>query len=630
MLLDIPTTLYFLASFAGVLSLLFVFPRMQPRLAAALGRLSSRAFHGSTGEIPKFALVRIAFGILLTWRAYDITTLLVPVDHGQAYFTAFMATNILTGVMLMTGLFTQWSLLFLMIFQWQQGELVLGTSTLGNDIAAILALVLFWTNSGRYLSLDAVLIRRCAWIRPFLLYFKTAPTPATLRTAKTLGLFSYWLVCLFSLSMHLNEPAWMTGFAGPQLLSSNFMSGPYLYFSQYFEQHEWAVLLARIGLWMMLPWYLLVFPAALAGGWARLYAIGWGLAFFFLSKFVLILGWLAEIELLLWAALFWSHRGIDHAQRFAVAFDDTCNLCDRTVQFIRRVDLFDRVILKPASQNKEWLAEYGISYARAMEDLHGVDLKTGHISAGYQFYIQLSQQVVLLWPLYPILLLGKWLAVGPAIYRYIAARRKRLFGVCTIPLPKTAPRQFAQGEDRWQPRLVAAGSLHVMLLGFCFFLATPAPFVGHKGWPNSLALSAHIYGIAPINVFNHMDLKMNENWFTLELIDDPKTPMMIPVFTSQGTRLSYNRSDRIIFGDTVRFRRASIGKTECLYPQFAEHVDYPAKIYMHHRRLSPGEHRFRYTQYYRKNPDETLILKNRFVLNETTIRCTVDFTLLNP
>jgi hypothetical protein len=115
-------------------------------------------------------------------------------------------------------------------------------------------------------------------------------------TAKWLAPFSYWLVCLYSLSMHLNEPAWRTGTAGPLLLSNNFVSRPYEALGDLFTGNHWAVLLARLAMWSMLPWYLLLLPCVLIGSIARIYAITWGFLFFVFSLTVLELSWLPEIQ----------------------------------------------------------------------------------------------------------------------------------------------------------------------------------------------------------------------------------------------------------------------------------------------------------------------------------------------
>jgi predicted DCC family thiol-disulfide oxidoreductase YuxK len=628
MYLGISHYLYFFLTLLGLLLVTRYCPGIVQRTEATAELLSRRAFHSTLGELPKFALIRIALGVILTWRAYDILTLLTPSDYMHGIIMLAAWANVLTGILLILGLLTQWSFAYLLLVQWQQADWWLGTSTLGNDVAAILVLMLMLVNAGRYHSLDSLLARVIPRLRPWLLYYASATSAAAINNAKLIALFSYWLVCLYSLSMHLNEPAWMTGVAGPQLLSSNFMSTLYAPLIKVFEQSEVAVQLARIVLWMMLPWYLLLFPAVLAGGRLRQYAIAWGVLFFIVSKFVLQLGWLSEIELLLWLGLFWCGSGIAHGRRFAVAFDDTCNLCDRTVQFVRFVDIFDCVELRPASANKEWLKRYGIGYERAMRDLHGIDTKNGHIHAGYDFYIALSKEVALLWSLYPFLLLGKWLFIGPAVYRWIATRRRSIFGVCKLPSPKAAPRTFEESDDRWQARWVATVTLHVFLLGFFYVLAIPAPYIGHGGWPTKLANDAHIYGITPINVFNRTDLRMAENWFTLHLLEGA-TATLAPLLSENGERLSYHRSDRVYFGATLLWRRMTIGSEGCQFEKSRPIIEYLAKVDLHARGKPPGEYHYLLTEYFEPIADSELLQQNLYVRGRTTSPCTLEWIVSN-
>jgi hypothetical protein len=299
------------------------------------------------------------------------------------------------------------------------------------------------------------------------------------------------------------------------------------------------------------------------------------------------------------------------------------------VQFVRVVDIFDRVELRPASHNKEWLARYGISYERAMEDLHSIDSETGRIDAGYDFYIALSKEVALLWPLYPILLVGKWLLVGPALYRWIATRRKGIFGVCKLPSRKAAPRAFEEGDDRWQARWVATVTLHVLLLGVFYFLAIPAPYMGHSGWPTKLANDAHIYGITPINVFNRTDLRMVENWFTLHLLEGGAATLA-PLLSENGERLAYHRSDRVYFGNTLLWRRFTIGSQGCLLERSSSIIGYLARVDLDARGKPPGEYRYRYTQYLEPIADPELLRQNRYIRGKITSPCTLEFIVSNP
>ena len=197
-------------------------------------------------------------------------------------------------------------------------------------------------------------------------------------------------------------------------------------------------------------------------------------------------------------------------------YDDKCNLCDGTLKFFTKIDIFSALKPKPASLNKKELENYGISYEMAMEDLYAVDTKTNKIVSGYDMYF-LTKRLFLFSILFPIFLIGYSFRLGPAIYNFIALRRRKLFGICEIPSTKT---DYLQSVKIADTHPFETGTLmHIVLLGIFYFLAIPmvstlenkiSPLV-----PSSLRSSAHVYGITPINVFNKTDLEMSENWFVL-------------------------------------------------------------------------------------------------------------------
>lgn len=53
------------------------------------------------------------------------------------------------------------------------------------------------------------------------------------------------------------------------------------------------------------------------------------------------------------AGWFWQSKFMSGANVLNVAYDDRCNLCDRTVTFVKAVDVFGRVELKPLSKNQD-------------------------------------------------------------------------------------------------------------------------------------------------------------------------------------------------------------------------------------------------------------------------------------
>lgn len=632
--------LLFYASAATLLLLSMAFADSVQRAFTLVASFLDRrgAFRSDpVAERPKFALIRIAFGLFMIERAAWIIVYLYPSDWSDPLVLTVAFGNLLVALLVTAGLFSQASFAYLILFQWQFGDLALGTSTLGNDIGAMLALLLMFTNAGAHYSADAILMRRSGLLgavaRAF--YFKHGiPSTSVVQNAKLVAITSYWFVCIYSLMMHLSESAWMSGVAGPHLLSNNFMSRFSTEFEWFFQLNEWTVLLGRFSLWAMLPWYGLVLPLLLVGRVARFYVIGWGLLFFTLSGVVLQLGWLAQFEFLLFAALFWERKFIRNPGSLQVAYDDRCNLCDRTVTAIKWLDIFRRVELRPVSKNQQWLSEHGISEADALTDLYGVEpLRGDRQSAGYDFYITLARNVFLLLPVYPILLLGKATGIGPWIYRLIADRRVRLFGTCQIPTAKPNHAAIVV-EPPVNPGFVSpAIQAHVLLLGFIYLIMTPAPFAGWQGVPlpslirpiaTAGAQAAHLYGITPIDVFNRTDLRMAENWFTISVEAENGEEDLLPIFSETGKRLDMHYSDRIYFGNTLRIRRSMINGEGCRFDdyheQFSRLARYNVSAYGDGGSLI-------YRQFFRPLADDARLLAGQFVPNKTQLVCTVRFDL---
>lgn len=595
-------------------------PVIRQMLSRFAVSLETRAFPTSTPyEFKKFALLRIALGLIVFVRGLSVYAGLLETE----YFTSVGIWNtveIIAGALLVIGFLTQWALIFLAGFMWHLGDIAVAKSTLGNDIAAILAVLLFLVNAGKYLSVDAQLVKYSTRIRRVFLYYDGTPNQETISLAKFSAIASYWAVCVYSVAIHLNEPAWMDGSAGPLLLANNFMSKWHEYFTLLFASSELAVALAKGSLWMMMLWYPAVLPFVLLGGYFRQYVIIWGWLFFALSLFVLQLGYLAEIEILLWLALFWTSVGLHKKSTLQVLYDDRCNLCDRTIQFITFIDLFGQIKLRPLSQNKTLLNEHSISEEQALTDLFGIRTSDRSTYQGYDFYIQLSKTLIFLWPVLPLLLLGKALRFGPVIYRFIAARRTKLFGVCVLPRKK-----FLREEQQvaTQSRLAHGVTLHIIVIITLFLAATPLPYLGWTPTRHIGAQAAHLYGIPPINVFNKTDLRMAENWFVIRSLDFDER---LPIFAEDGSRLSMHKSDRVYFGHTLRIRRRAIGKA-CQFELRKPMIDYLTQIYLQQRKASSGDYTFHYKQYNQPLASSEEIKKNQFIPAETRLFCESTYTL---
>ena len=81
------------------------------------------------------------------------------------------------------------------------------------------------------------------------------------------------------------------------------------------------------------------------------------------------LGMLGYYEFLLWIGIFYKKGFRD---KLEVYFDDSCNLCDRTIKFISIVDLGNKVKFYPISENEKRLEGISVSKVRGGERLNSL------------------------------------------------------------------------------------------------------------------------------------------------------------------------------------------------------------------------------------------------------------------
>jgi predicted DCC family thiol-disulfide oxidoreductase YuxK len=284
----------------------------------------------------------------------------------------------------------------------------------------------------------------------------------------------------------------------------------------------------------MLVWQIGLLPLVLLSRLTRVAAIVWGAIFFTFSAYVLAIKTLGTYEYVLFVLIFWSHAWIDGRGRRAlmIFFDDRCNLCDRTVKILAAVDLFHRLEFRPLSINVALARHHGVSEDEALTDLVGVT-PGGRIYRGYDLYRRISATVALMLPLWPLLFLGQALRLGPLVYRLVADRRRRLFGVCA--LGSHEPRM------EWVPATLTKSSVTSSAVSLTFLVlfvayAVRLPLISNA-LPQLSSVSRLTFGRSPlafglgmIDVFNEADLKLYRHVQRWELIGadgkivDPSSP----------------------------------------------------------------------------------------------------------
>lgn len=519
-------------------------------------------------EVVRLEIARILCGLILAHRTL-YTILYLPPDSTPAELLA--AWSIFAAALsFAAGVLTPAAGLFLLLLS-HPVDNVLRTATLGTDVLQMLLLVLVFAPVGQALSLDAAWGERVPVWRGALGALRRLfgpPTVVRLSVLRFLGLVSYGVLCLYSVFFHFTDPAWMEGYANALLLTSSYLSQHHGLFREWFAAHpQIALRIAEAALYAMIAWELLLLPFVLLGAFTRNIVVVWGVLFFLVSTFVLQLGWLPYYEYVFWAVLFWQGAWLNASGRATIEllYDDRCNLCDRTVRFLSRADLFGVVSFRPLNRNQELLARHGISTGEALQDLYGID-RSGRVFTGYDLYAELARRMLLLVPARPLLVIGRWLRVGPLVYRWIAARRIRLFGVCerAAPLPPNMRASLEEKPQARQPMLTALLATYVVLLAAFLprlaLLPAPAHSLGPVRELDELARrwlgQAHkLVGLNEINVFNANDLRMSEGFFTVEARGEDGVLRMLPYTGPAGERLAWHYSDRVYFANSLAYRR---------------------------------------------------------------------------
>lgn len=515
-------------------------------------------------DAQKLNLLRIVLGVSFLDRTLNIAQFVYfgPADP-VAQVTCVVV--ILLAIMLTVGFMTPVAAIALLFGNTLLFDNYFRTYTLGSDVLSILLIVFALLPAGTHLSVDRWILDKKGALSPAVgkLYALVGgPTFYRAVLAKSAAMLSYGLLCIYSALAHIHDPAWLTGEAGPLLLTSSYLTSHFDFFRRLFADWPLAVSAFKLSMYVMFVWYFGFIVFSVIGGILRKFVIAWSILFFGLSTFVLDLGWLGIYEFILLAALFWDRAFLNRrgASTLHILYDDRCNLCDRTMRIIRMIDLFAIARFRPLSKNLPLAASHGIDHAQAMTDLYAIDARRGRTYAGYAFYTEIAKRLFLALPFYPLLILGRLIWIGPAAYRYIADRRTRLFGVCQLP---TDPDRL---ESRTWPAAVTNagrapagralfGSYMVLHLLFACLYLTSLPGIGSK-LGHFLRTMTHVNGYMRIDVFNAHDLTLSEHWFTIAADHGDGRQALLPFVGTNGERLAWHKSDRVYFGNSLLWRRS--------------------------------------------------------------------------
>lgn len=494
--------------------------RTQEWLMGAVRSANGFPEYSNVSDIHRIEVVRIIVGLIAAYRYGEILFASIYLDNATAIMWSLAA--VVLSILVALGLFTHVAIFLLMSSSNILIDNFIGASTLGTMVLSVVLLMCLLAPAGTALSIDSRLVRkggRTAGLIQSLWVFGSNSSSGRIIIAKLAALFAYSCICLYSVTWHLNDDAWLSGYVISWTLLSPAANPKYSGLVWWFyETMPWlAVNLGRVACYGMFIWYVAILPGVFIGGLFLRIVVIWGLAFFLVSTFVLPLSYLGIYELLFWFALFARSTVFGGKEnQIMIFYDDRCNLCDRTIKFLAFIDVFHVLSFLPIRSNLELAGRYGITLESGLKDLIGVHSRLSETYRGYCLYSKLSRIVFVLWPLFPFLLLGQITRVGPAIYRWIAERRIRLFGVCTFSdVPKRAVHRVSDSEEiKGQSIANLAIFLTLVILSLAFLVRLPIQ--GSHTQENWLSYSSRMllgatpiaFGIGKINVFNLQDLKV--------------------------------------------------------------------------------------------------------------------------
>lgn len=511
-------------------------------LASWLRRRGLFSETDTSSEYHRIDLLRIAIGFLVSWHYGG--ELYHAAVFGDLSDIIMLSVVVCLAIMLTVGFLTPVAATALLLVMNTIFPSVTSTLSIGTMVIGMCLIPMVVAPAGHTLSIDSALMRRkpIAWV--YSLW--GAPTLDRSQLGCFIALLAFSAINLYSGLNHLGSETWRAGLSTGTILLSETSNRNYFQSARWaYEQAPWLYIGASfVTTWGMLVWQILFLPLILISKWTRFVVMIWAACFFVASAHVLSIKMLGVYEYVLFAIIFWSSWMIIPKRTIKVLFDDRCNLCGKTVRTIGALDLFRRIDFRPLSQNIEYANQNGVSEEEALTDLVGVD-DNGKIYSGYDLYIRLSAIVLLLLPAWPVLVVGKLTGVGPMIYRFIADRRRKLFGVCELGTYRPR-RDWTPIVARDRPSVAVGMIIGFMILLIPFVTTLPhvQPALGRNAMRVSRAFAYSapysVFGVGPINVFNELDLKIYRGHVHFTVYDPAsiETPVDLRLSELEQTRLT--------------------------------------------------------------------------------------------
>jgi predicted DCC family thiol-disulfide oxidoreductase YuxK len=404
---------------------------------------------------------------------------------------------------------------------------------LGTMVLIILLWGMLFVGVGRRWSIDAYLLKSSTK-QKFIKYLYIFSLPlGTISFSKIrfFILFLFWWVCFGAMIFHFDDPYWIHGKTLQLVLATPYITDYYLYFQKFSQTFPLVYdLLCKLGLFLQSAWELLLFPLMFFR-WGRVFVIIQGMAFFLVSLFILNLGYLPYYEICMWIFLF-NYSQCFNLKKGRLFYDDRCNLCKKSVNLLKIIDFYDRIEVIGLSQSPDRVQKAFLS------DMQIIYQEKETLFSGFSAYYQLCKNIFPFFLVFPFFFIARITRLGNISYKWIALRRKKLFGVCE-PYFYTSEHRPSFKTGRWSAKLFS-----LVLITSILTALVSSRFA--------------LLGQGPVDVLNDADLKSGAPGIVLTETDAKgKSKRVVPFMDINGGRLSYLRNDLLYFQYSSAWQRKS-------------------------------------------------------------------------
>lgn len=517
-------------------------------------------------EAKKNSLLRIIGGLIIFIRYWQIV-------YAFSIYNGHLPISLLFFLIIcalfIVGFATPVTALLVMFFS-HYIDIKLSTSTLGTTILSELLLVFSFGGAGYYYSIDRFILNSN---NKFLnipkkilngLYSVTQfHTEKDLRKLYFIVFLLYAVSSFTALYLHIKDPTWVNGITTRSLLTNAYLCYYYNFFRNF--ESNFPVLLSILsicaGIFQSIFQFLMI--PLIWNKRGRIFVFVWGVIFFFVSFFFINLSYLPHLEILIWLAIFVPIKL--NKEQIAIYYDDRCNLCVKSMKFLRTFNFNNSLLFKPLSFHKHELENSGYSEKEIKAYMLGT--YKGKFYMGYDLYFQFIQKNPLYWGLIPVFCLGYIGGIGKRIYSYFAENRYKYFGVCEI----TNSQQFKIPDSvLYESKSVFFKNAFLLF----YSVLIPVFFIVKMCNFNYFGIYFKMLGLERPDVFNKTDLTMSDKWAEIYRYEADTTYIhtyttaLTPIVGTDGQRLCYSginwlfwsnhNSDYLYFGSTLGYARRMI------------------------------------------------------------------------